>query len=37
MQMRYTELFQKKMTEIICDIQGQETGYEIMIEKLVQD
>ena len=37
MQMRYTELFQKKMTEIICDIQGQETGYEIMIEKLVQE
>ena len=37
MQMRYTELFQKKMIEIICDIQGQETGYEIMIEKLVQE
>ena len=37
MQMRYTELFQQKMTEIICDIQGQETGYEIMIEKLVQE
>ena len=33
--MTYTDLFQEKMSEIICDVQGTEIAYESMIDTLV--
>ena len=34
--MAYTDLFQKKMAEIICDVQGNDIAYESMIDTLVR-
>lgn len=34
--MTYTDLFQKQMAEIICDVQGNEVAYESMIDTLVR-